>query len=211
MSLPRATLIFPLFLLKISESITSRKKTVLELRRGISIPTAAFPGMGASIRISLDARAREMSSARLTILLILVPGAGEISYLVRIGPFVILTTLAVTPNVLKTSSRSLGLCRSLFKSIRPTGFKSSKLGNCHSLSVGLSLGILFSCSKSLVLDLKSSARRVSNLTSLIGKFTEEQTGFLENSFGALLARLSFLPGLFSILLFTLSIMFFSLK
>ena len=45
-------------------------------RFGISIPTADFPGIGASIRTALAARFSAISSARLVILLILTPAEG---------------------------------------------------------------------------------------------------------------------------------------
>ena len=50
--------------------------TVLFSLLGTSIPTAALPGMGASIRISGVARFSLISSARPTILLTLTPISG---------------------------------------------------------------------------------------------------------------------------------------
>ena len=53
---------------------------------GISIPTAALPGIGASIRTLTAARLSAISSARFVILLIRTPEAGFNSYLVTVGP-----------------------------------------------------------------------------------------------------------------------------
>ena len=58
---------------KASLSSTVRRYTDLVSLFGTSMPTAALPGIGASIRMPLAARFRAMSSARLTILLTLTP------------------------------------------------------------------------------------------------------------------------------------------
>ena len=63
---------------------------------GTSIPTAALPGIGASILIDFAAKFNAISSARLTILLTFTPVLGVSSYLVTVGPFVIFVTLAST-------------------------------------------------------------------------------------------------------------------
>ena len=59
-----------------SESISSRIETMLTTLFGTSMPTAALPGIGASILTPFAARLRAISSERLVILLILTPGAG---------------------------------------------------------------------------------------------------------------------------------------
>ncbi len=60
-------------------SIISRNRTITFSLLGTSMPTAAFPGIGASIRISAAARFSLISSARFTILLTLTPISGCIS------------------------------------------------------------------------------------------------------------------------------------
>ena len=59
---------------------------------GTSIPTADLPGIGASILMSLAAKLSFISSVSPTILLTLTPGSGKISYLVTVGPILILLT-----------------------------------------------------------------------------------------------------------------------
>ena len=61
---------------KVFDSISSRMRTTLTFLFGTSMPTAAFPGIGASMRTPEAARFMAMSSARLVILLILTPAAG---------------------------------------------------------------------------------------------------------------------------------------
>ena len=60
---------------------------------GISTPTAALPGIGASILTPVDAKLSAISSERVVILLILTPEAGCSSYLVTAGPRLISTIL----------------------------------------------------------------------------------------------------------------------
>ena len=67
-------MLFPF--LNSSESMSSRIETVVTVLFGTSIPTAAFPGIGASILTRSAARFKAISSARFVILLILTPGAG---------------------------------------------------------------------------------------------------------------------------------------
>ena len=74
---------------------------------GTSIPTAAFPGIGASIRISAAARFNLISSASPTILLTFTPISGWISYRVTAGPQLMFVTVTLTPNV-------FNVCCSLF-------------------------------------------------------------------------------------------------
>ncbi len=64
---------------------------------GTSMPTAAFPGMGASIRISAAARFNLISSARFTILLTFTPISGCISYRVTLGPQLTSVMVTLTP------------------------------------------------------------------------------------------------------------------
>ena len=76
-SLPKATGTPPTEFLKTSVSRTSRRHTGVTFLFGTSIPTAALPGMGASIRISVAASFKARSSARCTILLTFTPAAGS--------------------------------------------------------------------------------------------------------------------------------------
>ena len=66
---------------------------------GTSIPTACFPGIGASILIDLAAKFKAISSARFAILLTRTPSAGFNSYLVIAGPTVTFSTFAWTPKL----------------------------------------------------------------------------------------------------------------
>ena len=57
-------------------SMTSLNETIEIFWFGTSIPINDLPGMGASIRISLAAKAKAISSVKLTILLTFTPTAG---------------------------------------------------------------------------------------------------------------------------------------
>ena len=92
MSLPKAKLNFALVFLNSSDSKSSLKLTMVFSLLGTSIPTADLPGIGASILMSLAARLSFISSVSPTILLTLTPGSGKISYLVTVGPILILLT-----------------------------------------------------------------------------------------------------------------------
>ena len=59
-----------------SDSRRSLRSTVLFSLLGTSIPTAALPGMGASMRMSAAARFSLISSVRETILLTFTPCSG---------------------------------------------------------------------------------------------------------------------------------------
>ena len=63
------------------------------------MPTAAFPGIGASILMPVAARLRAISSARLTILLTLTPWFGVSSYCVKVGPLFIWFIFDYTPTL----------------------------------------------------------------------------------------------------------------
>ncbi len=75
-SFPRATDILLVLLWNFESSITSLRYTGVVSLFGISMPTAAFPGIGASILTPLAARASAMSSDRLTILETFTPAFG---------------------------------------------------------------------------------------------------------------------------------------
>ena len=81
------------------DSSKSRSATAEFSLFGTSIPTAALPGIGASIRISVAARFSLISSARPTILLTFTPCSGCNSYLVTAGPWLISVIVTRTPKV----------------------------------------------------------------------------------------------------------------
>ena len=76
MSLPTAKASFEASLLNSLESIISLMVTVSLVSFSTSIPTAALPGIGASILMLLALRFKAISSERLTILETLTPMAG---------------------------------------------------------------------------------------------------------------------------------------
>ena len=88
-----------MWFLKLSESIISLNGTISFSLFGISIPTACFPGIGASILIVSAAKLSAISSAKFAILLTLTPSAGFNSYLVIAGPTDTFSTLADTPKL----------------------------------------------------------------------------------------------------------------
>ena len=75
-SLPRQTVRRLLASLKLLSSISSRSATVETTLFGTSMPTAALPGMGASMRMPEVASDSEMSSTRLAIERTRVPASG---------------------------------------------------------------------------------------------------------------------------------------
>ena len=82
-----------------SDEIISLKCTTSFSTFGISIPTACFPGIGASILILSAAKFSAISSAKFAILLTLTPSAGFNSYLVIAGPTETFSTFAETPKL----------------------------------------------------------------------------------------------------------------
>ena len=130
MSFPSAMGISILGARKFSSRSSSPKPTMARCAFGISMPTACFPGMGATIR-TLDAASRSaMLSDRFTILLSLTPGAGRISNMVMTGPFRIPVTSAWIPNSSRVNRRVSAATRvassilqywsSLYSSRRPS-------------------------------------------------------------------------------------------
>ena len=85
-SFPRATGIAILAASGKSVSISSRKLTIERFLLGTSMPTACFPGMGATIRTLEAARRNAILSCRLVIFDSLMPGEGSISNIVTTGP-----------------------------------------------------------------------------------------------------------------------------
>ena len=98
-SFPNATLSFDLLSWNASLSTTSLKCTVSFSVFGTSIPTACFPGIGASILIVSAAKLSAISSAKFAILLTRTPSAGFNSYLVIAGPTDTFSTFACTPKL----------------------------------------------------------------------------------------------------------------
>ena len=107
--------------------IRSRIRTVLRFLLGTSMPTAAFPGMGASMRTPVAARFRARSSERLVILLIFTPAAGCISYRVTAGPRQMSRILVCTPKLFRvsTSTRPLVCSSSVSAAGLPWGLSAS--------------------------------------------------------------------------------------
>ena len=75
-SLPKTTVSLLFDDLNFSDAMSSRIFTTLTTLFGTSIPTAALPGIGASIRTPDAAKFKAISSASVVILLILTPAAG---------------------------------------------------------------------------------------------------------------------------------------
>ena len=106
------------------------------------MPTAAFPGIGASIRIPVAARLRAMSSERFTILLTFTPWLGVSSYLVTVGPLFICTTFAETPKLWSVSSSFLAFSSISSPPVYSGSFpRRSRGGNTYSFLTG-SAGLL---------------------------------------------------------------------
>ena len=93
--------------------ITSLSPTTWGLSFGTSIPITDFPGTGASILILLAAKLSAKSSGKFTILLTFVPGFGETSYLVIVGPKVALQSCISILKFLRVSITYLLLFCSL--------------------------------------------------------------------------------------------------
>ena len=103
MSLPIATQSLFLAARKASESITERNCTESVTIFGTSTPIAALPGTG-SILIPGAANFKAKSSAKLTILLTLTPGAGANSKRVTEGPLDTAKIVAFTLKSLRVCS-----------------------------------------------------------------------------------------------------------
>ena len=104
--LPRPTEILDFAFWNSLDSRTSRSSTGLDLSLEISMPTAALPGIGASIRRDFALRLRAKSSCRDTMREILTPGAGLTSNRVTVGPLIMFSTVADTPKDASVSSRT---------------------------------------------------------------------------------------------------------
>ena len=131
-SLPRATVREPFASANSCEPNISLIRTICLFLLGISMPTAAFPGIGASILMDCAASLRAMSSERFLILLILTPGAGLISYLVTVGPRLIWDMDACTPY---SASVLIRFCAVSVSSC-PSSAEPLFLGGTSSLTVG---------------------------------------------------------------------------
>jgi len=120
-SLPRHRARFDLDFSKTPETTSSLNFTTCLSVFGISIPITALPGTGATIRILAARRVRARSSVRLTILLILTPGAGSYSKVVMTGPGDTSTTFPLTPKSSSFFSSSFD-CILKFSSSTEDGF-----------------------------------------------------------------------------------------
>ena len=99
-------------------SMISRSTTVTAFLFGISTPTAALPGMGASMRTRGAASASAMSLESTVMRLTRTPGAGCNSKRVITGPTVTLTSFAEMLKLASVSIRSLPVSAG-FSSPRP--------------------------------------------------------------------------------------------
>ncbi len=90
-------------------SSRSRRATIMVSLLGTSIPIAALPGIGASIRISVAARFSLMSSVNPTILDTFTPCSGCSSYLVTLGPWLISVMVTRTPKVARVCWRRIAV------------------------------------------------------------------------------------------------------
>ena len=104
MSFPTTNEILDLAFSNSSDSRRSLISTDDGLSFSTSMPTAALPGIGASILIDFALRLSAISSASLVILLTLTPVAGWTSYLVTEAPCVTVRTF-VFMNIIKIISR----------------------------------------------------------------------------------------------------------
>ena len=100
------------------------KYTIDTVLFGISIPTASFPGIGASIRTPAAARWRAMSSERFAIERTLTPISGCSSYLVTVGPQHIFMILVLTPKFARVSTSLTDVCFSSSVTENVRGFGS---------------------------------------------------------------------------------------
>ena len=105
-SFPKTTGIAIFLYAAVSVSISSLKLTIARSLFGTSIPTALFPGIGATIRTLEAASRKAILSCNATILLSFTPGAGKISNIVITGPFLIPVTSASILNSLKVSFKT---------------------------------------------------------------------------------------------------------
>jgi len=87
-----------------SEVSTLDTRTVADLSLGTSMPTAFWPGIGASILIVCAPRSRAMLLSRAVILLNLTPDGGLSVYWVTRGPIL---ASAISTSILKLASVSL--------------------------------------------------------------------------------------------------------
>ena len=119
-----------------TDSMTSRKPTVVIFSFGSSIPTVDLPGIGASIRTSFLAIAKEISRLILSSLLTFVPEFNSNSYCVTAGPSVTATTLPIIPKSRNTFSRArifFSICSLLFTFLALFFVKISVLGKRYAL------------------------------------------------------------------------------
>jgi hypothetical protein len=96
-SLPRQIWSLPPDFLKPSSSRISFRYTVSRFLFGISMPTTALPGMGATMRTDCASSAMARSFSSCTILPVRVPGAGANSKVMMTGPIWMAVTLPCTP------------------------------------------------------------------------------------------------------------------
>ena len=103
LSLPRPTAIFEGCRRASAHSNTSRRRTISTLSLGISTPTAALPGIGASMRTDMAARRMAISSESAVMRLTFTPGAGCSSKRVTAGPWAMPTRRVSMPKEFSVS------------------------------------------------------------------------------------------------------------
>ena len=106
-SLPSENVILLSAFLNSGDEIISRSPTMFISSFSISMPTAAFPGIGASILMLFALKLSAISSPSLTMLLTLTPALGSTSYFITAGPCVTFVTFADTLKLFRVSSRSI--------------------------------------------------------------------------------------------------------
>ena len=116
MSFPTANVIFDSDFLNAAESMISLAVTMLILSFSISMPTAGFPGIGASILMLLASMLSAISSARFFMPLTFTPLFGWTSYLVTVGPCVTLVTCASMLKLCSVSSSFIAFALRMFSS-----------------------------------------------------------------------------------------------
>ncbi len=149
MSLPTAKLSGSLALLHCLLESMPYNRTSAALRFGTSIPTARWPGIGASILSACAARLSAMFVSSAEIRLSFTPLGGFSVYCVTFGPML---APSISTSILNSLSVSLIICALCFTSPASAGlcfFSSrSRFGNSQSGSLALVSAVLLSAALS---------------------------------------------------------------
>ena len=140
---PRHVVMRLLLFLNSSVEMSERRYTVSGCLLGTSIPTAALPGIGASMRTPPVARLRAISSTRFAIERTRMPASGKSSYRVIVGPRDTPTMRVFTLKLARTftsfAALSCSSSRMLSFFCGPTSASRSIGGNLYS-GFGISMG-----------------------------------------------------------------------